>query len=223
MRGTLSSCAVDSAGSRERVAAAARRLAAEGLVVGTAGNVSERAGGLVAITPTGAELRSLSGDQVAVVELDGTQVDGELEPSSELGLHLGVYERYQAGAVVHAHSPVGTALSCVIDELPVVHYNMLLLGGSVRVARYETFGTPQLAEATLEALRERSAALMANHGTIVHAGDVEAAVETALLLEWCCEVYWRAVQIGTPKALSAEQLRDVIEAATRRGYGRTRA
>ncbi len=192
-------------------------------MLGTAGNVSERAGDVVAITPTGAALRELETDQVAVVDLEGNHLDGELGASSELGLHLGVYERYQSGAVVHAHSPIATALSCVIDELPVVHYNMLLFGGSVRVAPYETFGTPELAEVTLEALRDRGAALMANHGTIVHSGDVEAAVENALLLEWCCEVYWRAVQVGTPKTLTGEQLQDVIQAATQRAYGTTRA
>jgi L-fuculose-phosphate aldolase len=204
---------------RERVAAAARRLAAEGLVLGTPGNVSARAGELVAITPTGAALRDLDGGQVAVTDLDGNQVEGELAPSSELGLHLGVYRRYESGAVVHAHPPIATALSCVIDELPVVHYNMLLFGGSVRVAPYETFGTPELAEATLGALEGRSAALMANHGSVVHAPDVEAAVESALLLEWCCDVYWRAIQIGSPRTLTEAQLADVIEAATRRAYG----
>lgn len=204
---------------RERVAAAARRLAAEGLVLGTSGNVSARAGELVAITPTGAALRDLDGGQVAVTDLDGNQVEGELAPSSELGLHLGVYRRYESGAVVHAHPPIATALSCVIDELPVVHYNMLLFGGSVRVAPYETFGTPELAEATLGALEGRSAALMANHGSVVHAPDVEAAVESALLLEWCCDVYWRAIQIGSPRTLTEAQLADVIEAATRRAYG----
>jgi L-fuculose-phosphate aldolase len=207
---------------RERVAAAARRLAADGLVLGTAGNVSERSGDVVAVTPTGAALRELTGERVAVVDFDGNHVEGELSASSEIGLHLGVYHRYGAGAVVHAHSPVATALSCVIDELPVVHYNMLLLGGTVRVAPYQTFGTPELAEATLEALRDRSAALMANHGTIVFAGEVDAAVENALLLEWCCDVYWRAVQIGEPRTLSDQQLQEVIEAATRRAYGTTR-
>ena len=185
--------------------------------------MSERAGDVVAISPTGAALRELAADQVAVVDLEGNQVEGELRPSSELGLHLGVYRRYHSGAVVHAHSPVATALSCVLDELPVVHYNMLLLGGAVRVARYETFGTPELAESTLDALHDKTAALMANHGTIVYAGDVDAAVENALLLEWCCEVYWRAVQIGTPQTLTDEQLQDVVAAATRRGYGRTPA
>ena len=156
--------AIESA--REAVAAAARRLAAEKLVIGTAGNVSARAGELVAITPTGAALDSLTAEQVAVVSLDGNQVQGGLPPSSELALHLGVYQRYDAGGVVHTHAPMATALSCVLDELPVVHYQMLLLGGSIRVAPYATFGTPELAQATLAALDGRTAALMANHGAI---------------------------------------------------------
>ncbi len=98
---------------RERIVAAARRLAGDGQVTGTAGNVSERAGPLVAVTPTGGALGSLTPEQVAVVDLDGEQVDGELRPTSELGLHLGVYRRYGAGAVVHTHPPYATTLSCV--------------------------------------------------------------------------------------------------------------
>ncbi len=211
--------AMDGLAVRERVAAAARRLAAEGLVLGTAGNVSERCDGLVAITPTGAALRDLRAEQVAVVDLDGNHVDGELEASSEVALHLGIYRRYEAGAVVHAHSRVATALSCVIDELPVVHYNQLLLGGSVRVAPYRTFGTQELAEATLDALHGRSAALMANHGTVVYAADVEAAVERALLLEWACDVYWRAAAIGPPRTLDEPQLQAALDALAARAYG----
>ena len=79
--------------------------------------------------------------------------------------------------MVHTHAPMATALSCAIDELPVVHYQMLMLGGPVRVAPYATFGTPELAEATLEALRDRTAALMANHGAITYGHDLDAAVE----------------------------------------------
>ena len=119
---------------RERVAAAARRLAADGLVLGTAGNVSERGGELVAITPTGAALQDVRADEMTIVDLDGRHVHGSLAPSSELGLHLGVYNRFGAGAVVHTHAPIATALSCVLAELPVVHYEMLMLGGPVRVA-----------------------------------------------------------------------------------------
>src|SRR5207248_1628859 len=147
---------------RERVAAAARQLAREGLVAGTAGNVSERSGELVAVTPTGATLAELSADQICVTNLEGEHVEGELEPTSELELHLGVYRRFDAGAVVHTHAPMATALACVLDELPCVHYQMLLLGGPVRVARSATFGTPELAESVIEATDGRTAALVAN-------------------------------------------------------------
>jgi L-fuculose-phosphate aldolase len=204
------------------VAGAARRLAAEGLVIGTAGNISERAGELVAITPTGAALEELGPDEITVVDLDGGLVAGELEPTSELDLHLGVYRRYDAGAVVHTHAPMATALSCVIDELPCVHYQMLLLGGTVPVAPYRTFGTPELAAAVLDALEGRAAALMANHGAIVHGAGMQQAVELSLLLEWACTVYWRASALGEVKTLDQGQRAAVIEAAVARGYGSTR-
>lgn len=203
---------------RKSVAEAARRLAVEKVVIGTAGNVSARAGETVAITATGAPLATLDPEQVAVVDLDGNPRD-ELEPSSELALHLGVYRRYHAGAVVHTHAPMATALSCTIDELPLVHYQMLLLGGSVRVAPYATFGTPELAEATLDALEGRTAALMANHGAIAYGHDIASAVERSLLLEWACGVYWHAKAIGEPKTLDAAQARAVLDAVVTRGYG----
>src|SRR3954452_12975007 len=115
---------------RRQVADAARRLAAAGLVHGTAGNVSTRGGEHVAITPTGAVLAEVSADDVCVVDLAGDVVDGRFAPTSEADMHLGVYARYDAGAVVHTHAPVATAMSCVLDELPCVHYEMLLLGGT---------------------------------------------------------------------------------------------
>jgi L-fuculose-phosphate aldolase len=208
---------------RSDVAQACRRLAADGLVIGTAGNVSARAGGgEVAISPTGAVLGELEPDQVTVVDMEGGVVAGELEPTSELDLHLGVYRRYDAGAVVHTHAPMATALSCVLDELPCVHYQMLLLGGAVPVAPYATFGTPELARSVLDALEGRSAALMANHGAIAHGPDTNAAVELSLLLEWACTVYWRAAAIGSPTALDSDQRQAVVTAALERGYGSTK-
>jgi L-fuculose-phosphate aldolase len=205
---------------REQVAAASRRLAAEGLTPGTAGNVSARREDRVAITPTGAVLAELEAGDVSVVDLDGNLVDGRLAPTSELDLHLGVYRRYAAGAVVHTHAPMATAIACVLHkELPCVHYQMLLLGGAVRIAPYRTFGTPALAEAVLEALEEHTAALMANHGAIAYAGDIGGAVENMLLLEWACSVYWHAAAIGKPRVLGREQLDAVIESFVRRGYG----
>ena len=209
--------------ARDRVSSVSRRLAAAGLVLGTAGNVSEQVGELIAITPTGAALKDLTADQITVIDRDGRVVDGEHAPTSELDLHLGVYERYTAGAVVHTHAPVATAVSCVVDELPCIHYQMLLLGGTVRVAPYRTFGTPALAEVTLDALEDRMAALMANHGAIVWAQDLEHAFAQSELLEWACTVYWRAAAIGTPRALDDEDRMAVVAAATQRNYGTTRS
>lgn len=207
------------ASARETVAAAARRLAADGLVLGTAGNVSVRTGDAVAVTPTGAELGQLDAADVALVDLDGRQLDGPLAPTSELGLHLGIHAERGDGAVVHTHAPMATALSCVLDELPVVHYQALALGGPVRVAPYATFGTAELAEHVRRALDGRAAALMANHGTVAVAGAAGAAVELTRLLEWECQLYWRAAAIGTPRTLDADQQQAVFEQAAALRYG----
>lgn len=207
---------------REQVAAAARRLATSGLVIGTGGNVSARAGeDRIAITATGARLETITAGQVSIVQADGAPLPGEPTPSSELFLHLGLYERHHAGAVAHIHSPMATALSTVLEELPAIHYQMLLLGGAVRVAPYRTFGTPELAEATIAAIEGRTAVLMANHGATVFAHDLDHAVENALLLEWACTVYHRARQIGEPRILGPDELAAVIEAAANRNYGIT--
>jgi L-fuculose-phosphate aldolase len=209
---------------RTEVAAASRRLAAAGLVRGTSGNVSARAGDLVAITPTGAVLADLEPDQVAVVSLDGEQRGGPLAPTSEIELHLSVYaDRADAGAVVHTHAPAATALACVLEgELPCVHYEMLLLGGPVRIAPYATFGTPELAASCVAGLRERTAVLLANHGTVTLGADLAAAVNATELLEWASELYARAAALGTPRALGEDDRRAVVEAAAARAYGTTK-
>jgi L-fuculose-phosphate aldolase len=208
---------------REDVAAACRRLAADGLVHATAGNVSAREGDLIAITPTGARLEELGAGEVAVVDRSGAQVDGPLAPTSELELHLGVFERFDAGAVVHTHAPFATALSCVLDEVPLVHYEMLMLGGPVRVAPYATFGTPELAEGVLAALEGRTAALMANHGAVSWGADLAGALAATEVLEWACAVYWRACQVGAPRVMDDSDREAFVTALTQRGYGRKEA
>ena len=187
--------------------------------MGTSGNVSARDGDLVAVTPTGAVLAEMTAEDVAVVDLAGAVVEGG-PPTSEVALHLGVYERFDAGAVVHTHSPMATALSCVLEELPCVHYGMLALGGAVRVAPYATFGTDELARSVLDALEGRTAAMMANHGTVTYGHDVAAAAEATELLEWAATVYFNAAQVGTPRVLDEADQAAVIEAVIERGYGR---
>jgi L-fuculose-phosphate aldolase len=201
------------------VVAACRRLAAAGHVVGTAGNVSLRDGELVVVTASGAAFETITEDQVVVVDLAGNQVEGSLVPTAEIALHLGIYQRFGSGAVVHTHAPAATAVACVHDALPVVHYGLLALGGAVRVAPYATFGTQELADHVIAALEGRGGALMANHGAVTHAVTLDKALELMDVLEWACDVYGRAVAQGTPRILSAEQQQAVVEAAIARNYG----
>jgi L-fuculose-phosphate aldolase len=187
-------------------------------VIGTAGNLSVRADEAVVVTPTGCVLSEVEPADMSLVDLDGEVREGA--PTSELGLHLGVYRAMEwAGAVVHTHSPMATAVACVVDELPPIHYQMLSLGGSVRVAPYATFGTEELHENVLAALDGHTAALMRNHGTLTCGHSLDAAVEASFLLEWACQLYWDAKQLGEPSVLTDAQLADVAAQVQRLGYG----
>lgn len=207
----------------EALAAAARRTAEEGLVVGTGGNLSVRDGDRLLVTATGVDLARCTAADVVAVGFDGTPLEpASPAPTSELPLHLGVHADARSGvaaAVVHVHAPWSTALACVLDELPVVHYQQLLLGGSVRVAPYATFGTPELAAGVRAALSGRSAALMANHGAVVVGASLEQALERALLLEWLCALHHRASALGEVRTLSEAQQHEVVLAALASGYG----
>jgi len=197
---------------RAGVVKACRELARSGLVIGSAGNVSARAGDLVLVTPTGARLATLSADELAVVDLHGALVDAPLLPTSELPLHLAVYRNFDAGAVVHTHPPMATAVACVADELPCIHYTLLSLGGSVRVAPYVTFGTAELAAGVVAALQGRTAALMGGHGAVTYGADVGEAMAATELLEWACGVYVHACACGTPRVLDEQERRAVADA-----------
>ncbi|WP_323385586.1 class II aldolase/adducin family protein, partial [Streptomyces calidiresistens] len=161
---------------RWAVVATARRTVADGLVVGTSGNVSARVGDTVVITPSGVPYERLDPTGLAVVDLRGRPPGGSSGepgvpagpvPSSELPLHLAVYRaRPEARAVVHTHAVHATAVSTLVEEVPAVHYACAALGGPVRVAPYATYGTERLAGGAVVALRDRTACLLANHGTI---------------------------------------------------------
>src|SRR6266581_1363622 len=119
---------------REQLVSHSIRLLEDGLAVGSAGNMSVRAGDEVLITPSGIAYREMRAADICAVGLDGTVLGAPAEPSSETPMHLAVYAATQAGAVVHTHSPEVIALSAVCDELPAIHYAIVGLGGPVRVA-----------------------------------------------------------------------------------------
>lgn len=201
------------------IVAAGRRLAGGGLVAGSAGNLSVRAGGQVVVTGSGTDLGDLTPARLTVVDLDGAVLDGDLAPTSELPLHLAIYRATDAAAIAHAHSPSSIAVGATHDVLPAVHYATVPLGGVVRVAHYATFGTPELAANVLAALEGRVAALMRNHGSVAYGATVAQACGRLETVEWLAGVYERAVALGAPRLLTDEELDAVAAQLERLGYG----
>jgi L-fuculose-phosphate aldolase len=205
---------------REALAAAGRRLADRGLVIGTAGNLSIRIDDQVVVTPSGATLGELTPEMMSVVDENGDRVDGDLAPTSELPLHLLIYRSTgNARAVAHAHALASTAVACTHTELPAVHYTILELGGAIRVAPYVTFGSEELASNVMAALEGRVATLMENHGSVAYGANVDEACSRLEMLEWHADLYARCINLGTPRVLSDAQLEAVVLAALSKGYG----
>ena len=206
----------------DELVATARRTAAEGLVVGTSGNVSVRVGDTVLVTPSGVPYDRLAPGDLCGVTLDGRQVLGSLVPTSELPMHLAVYRATGARAVVHTHAVHATAVSALVTELPLIHYMAAALGGPVRVAPYATYGTEKLAENMLRALRDRTACLLQNHGTLTYGATLSQAYDRTAQLEWMCRVWLTASSLPghTPTLLTREQVTEVAERLEGYGQGR---
>ncbi|MEU2249731.1 class II aldolase/adducin family protein [Streptomyces sp. NPDC019224] len=203
----------------QAVVATARRTAAEGLVVGTSGNVSLRVGDTVLVTPSGVPYERLRPEDLTGVDPEGRQILGKLAPTSELPLHLAIYRNTGAAAVVHTHAVHATAVSTLVTEVPPVHYAAAMLGGTVRVAPYAGYGTPELAGNVLAALRDRTGCLLANHGTVTYGTTLDEAYDRTAQLEWLCRVWLTASSVPgrSPALLTADQLGEAREAL--KGYG----
>jgi L-fuculose-phosphate aldolase len=210
---------VDAAGDpRVELIRVARRMAAEHLARGTSGNLSVRDADGYWITPTGVPYDRLEPTDVVFMSLAG-RVEGDRAPSSEWRLHRDLYAaRPGVGAVLHAHPPFAVALACLRREIPAFHYMVARFGGDdVRCAGYATYGTQELSDAALLALRERSGCLLANHGILVCGRDLDQALGLGVELEELCGQYWRACQLGEPVLLSAQEMAVVL--ARFAGYG----
>lgn len=200
---------------REAICDVSRRMVADGLVVGTSGNVSVRDGDRVLVTPTGIDYASMRPEDVVTLDAaDGRVVAGDRRPTSEVALHVAVHAM-GVGAVVHTHSPAATALSLLCDEVPRVHYQLAMFGGTVPVAEYAPYGTDELAasvRAAMEAVPAGRcrAAVMRHHGTVVLGPDLGTAYDGARQLEWLCEVWLRARAAGVPAELTAGQVDAVV-------------
>jgi len=196
---------------RAAIAEAGRELERAGLVQGTSGNLSVRdpAGGTVAITPSAVPYRRIRPADVLLVGPGGVE-SGRHRPSSELAMHLAVYQaRPDVGAVVHTHSPWATTWAVLGREIPAVHYVIASLGNCVRIAAYATYGTAELAEGAVRTLGADNGVLLASHGVLTVGGDLDSAIENALQVEFLAELYWKAVQVGEPTILPPHELERV--------------
>lgn len=198
---------------RQEVFDAVRAIVAAGLVAGSSGNVSRRIatpeGDRYAVTASSVPYARFSVDDVLVVDGDIEPVVGDGVPSSESLTHMAVYRaRPDVGAVVHTHSPhasafaaAGKPIPCILDE------QVVFLGGVVDVAPYAASASEELARHAVEALGDRAAVLLRNHGVVGVGASLEQAVAAVTLVERVAQVYLLSLPLGGPRELPP----DIVE------------
>jgi L-fuculose-phosphate aldolase len=198
--------------SREDLFNSTLALQALGLNQGTSGNASVRHGDGYLITPSGMPINEMSANSMVEMNMHGEAIAAG-KPSSEWRFHRDIYQsKPEVGAVIHTHSMFATTLATLRLEIPAFHYMIAVVGGdNIRCSDYALFGTQRLSDSAIEALKDRRACLLANHGMIAVGKSLQQALDVALEVETLCEQYWRALQIGKPSILSAEEMRDVFD------------
>ena len=196
---------------RKEVLEAAQRMAKKGLTVGSSGNVSLRtkeSGGreLVAITPSGRYYDSMKADDIVIVDFKGQRVEGELAPSIETMLHIGIYKaRKKVNAVIHTHPVFGSVIAVTGMEIPpILDDQVTQIGGEIKVAQYALSGSPEMVKNVIAALGPRNAVLMANHGALSVGRNMREAFTICELLEKTARIYISALGIGKVNLLPAD-------------------
>lgn len=190
------------------------------LNIGTTGNISARPNGGMLITPSGIAPKKLTPELIVAMDLDGTW-SGDVRPSTEWALHAAIYKsRPEVSAVMHAHPDHCVALSCARENLPAFHYMIAGFGGDdVRCSEYASFGSPELARFAVEALENRTACLLANHGMVAVGTSVAEAFARTVKLETLVRQFVLCRSFSEPILLTVNDLADVKQ-RYRAGYGR---
>ena len=177
-----------------------KKLIHEGFTVETWGNISVRGDdGLVYITPSGMDYDSCTEDDIVVMKLDGTIVEGKRRPSIEKDLHLSIMrERREVNAVVHTHPIYSTIFACMGKEIPLVCDEAAqTLGDTVITAPYAIPGSDELAENCVKALgKKANACMLMSHGAVCVGKDLKGAFKVARVLEMTAEIYYRILSIN---------------------------
>jgi L-fuculose-phosphate aldolase len=193
---------------KKKVVETCRAVYNSGLTGRREGNISTRIPNReqIIITPSHYGHNKTQVQDLLVVNFDGSVASGVRPPSSENRMHLAVYKaRPDVGAVIHTHSVYGSALAVNRMSIPTFVDEMaIMLGGPIDVAEYGMPGTDELAANATKALGEKSAVLIANHGVLVTAKNLDKALENAELVEHISKIYVTALSIGKPAMLPDE-------------------
>jgi L-fuculose-phosphate aldolase len=183
-----------------------------GVNQGTSGNISVRTEEGFLITPSGVPYNEMEPADIVTMKIDASH-KGSRKPSTEWRFHRDIMaKKPEVGAVIHLHSMFCTSLSMLRREIPAVHYMIAAAGGpSVPCVPYVTWGTQELADYIIDALKDRTACLLANHGMVCVGPNLKKAAWLAVEVEALAAQYWRALQIGVPYVLSDEEIAKVIE------------
>lgn len=200
---------------RRAIIAACLTMNRSGINQGMSGNISVRHRDGMLITPTSIPYDTMEPDDIVYMSGD-KQVAGRCQPSSEWRFHLDILKnRDDLNAIVHAHPTYATILAILNKDIPPLHYMIAVAGGhNIRCAPYATFGTEQLSENVLAALKDRRACLLAHHGMIAGGSTLDKAMWLALEVETLARQYHGCLQVGAPPLLSEQEVETVISRMT---------
>ena len=187
---------------REQLVAGGRRLLKEGLVARTWGNISIRVNDThMLITPSGRSYEELTANDIVLVDYFTAKHEGPVKPSSEKELHCEIYRtRPDVHAVIHTHQMNASTVAAAHREVPPILGQMTeIIGPSIRVAPYALPSTKKITKKTVEALKDRKAALMANHGAVSVGKDLDEAFLVCQTLENACRAFIEAEFLGSAK------------------------
>jgi len=196
---------------RANVLETALKMVKAGLVVAKEGNVSARVPGerRIAITPSRHPYELMKVSDILIVDFDEKVVLGKRKPSTETKMHIAIFKaRSDVGAVLHTHSPYASALSCVNGTKipPLMDEQTIYLGGDVGATPYAVAGSAEIAANAANALLQRDATLLSNHGTICCGRNLDAALRNAILVEKLAQVYLLARSIGEVASVPPETI-----------------
>ncbi len=196
--------------AKEHLVRIGRKMAEEGLVTGTWGNLScyVSKDDVIVITPSGLDYRQITVGDIPVVNMAGEVLEGSKTPSTELPLHLAVYAtRQDVKAVIHTHSQYASAIAAVRKSIPpILEDATAMIGGAVPVVGYAPPGSKELAWLVAEALGKVDAVLIANHGVVGVGETLQEALAVCEMVERTAQVYILASTVAEPVALPEEEV-----------------